>query len=301
MHPRRISILTCLLCGLLLLPAVAPAAPQEGGGGGGRFGDAEATVINLDFPGGTAAEYVEAIRKTGAPVNVVTLNDLSAVRVPPMTLKRVEIAAAVMLLQGMADRMEAPSVYLDVEQPAAASPGSTAVFTIQAQPRTNRAAPRGRAQTMVVSVRDILEAAINVEDLLTAIETALEQLRHEYEPADIKFHEATSLLICRGQPGQTDAIEQVIQQISYDMEVQRVRRDQTHSIEELTVRLAAMEQDLAATREALEAAEAQRRDYEDEIRSLRIAVEAMQTENQMLQSRNAELERQLKMKSGGGR
>jgi hypothetical protein len=302
MRSRRLSILACLLGGLLLPLATAPAAPQDGGGGrSGGLGNLPATIIDLSFPGGTAAEYVAALRKTSAPVNVVVLNDISPVRVPPMTLKRVEIAAAVSLLDGMPDVVDAPTIYLEVNQPAAAEGASTDVFTIQARARSMRRAARGEAQTMVVSVRDLLEEHVKVDDLLTAVETALEQLRSEYQPADVKFHEATGLLICRGQPGQTNAIEQVIAQLQDDMVRSLNRQRADRDLEGMAARLAELEQELAATREALQSAEQQSREYEMVIHKERMAVESMQVENQRLHARIDELERELKIRSDRAR
>jgi chromosome segregation ATPase len=60
---------------------------------------------------------------------------------------------------------------------------------------------------------DLLDENLKPEDALTAIQTALELIQGADEPAQIKFHQETGILICRGSPEQVESIQQVITQL----------------------------------------------------------------------------------------
>ncbi len=165
-------------------------------------------LIDLRFPGGTARDYVSAIRAKGDLVNIVLMPEAADVRVPPVELRSVSIADALELLDEVSDRRpNQVAVQLAVSARGRDGDGS-AIYTVTSN------AGRGQASgTMVLSVAPILEGGVEPEALLTAIETALELVAEEYEPAQIRFHEATGLIIARGHPEQLRLIRELVGQV----------------------------------------------------------------------------------------
>jgi chromosome segregation ATPase len=85
------------------------------------------------------------------------------------------------------------------------------IHTINARILTINSADR---DSTVMDISGLLEGQTKPADVLTAFETALEMLKGEYQPAQIRFHEATGLLIARGHPEQIGTIQRVVQQLN---------------------------------------------------------------------------------------
>jgi hypothetical protein len=205
---------TCLsLITAAFVAAAASPAPAADDGG----------PLDLKFPGGTVAEYVEALRAaTGA--NVVVWPEAEGVPVHPMQLSRVTLADAVFLLDGLERGFEHRHVRLDVDflgQPDQEE--ARPIFQIRAQVRS----PRGPTEvfTRVWSLSGILGNR-SADDVLTAVETSIE-LAGDLDPAaSIRYHGETMLLIARGGPGQISAIESVIDAL-VDADERRMHREDT--------------------------------------------------------------------------
>ncbi|MEE8459058.1 MAG: hypothetical protein V3S08_04255 [Phycisphaerales bacterium] len=61
-------------------------------------------LIDVRFPGGTATKYIEAIRKAAGDINVLIAQDVVKIQIPPVTLSKVSVAAALILLDGKEQR-----------------------------------------------------------------------------------------------------------------------------------------------------------------------------------------------------
>ena len=166
--------MTCLrVLSTILLAAMAISAPAAA-----QSEHADAVqAIDLKFPGGSVAEYIEAIRRAAEYLNVVVMPEVAQVRMQPVELKRVDPTAAVRLLHGLRQERPEGAIVLTVD----AIPGElfrSTVYTVSAVPEV-----RGRQRTATDSefwsLQEILEAETppgNPEDVLTAVETALDML-----------------------------------------------------------------------------------------------------------------------------
>lgn len=251
------SILICLCAALIVVPALAqddqatqanqprretPPAPLP-----------EPKPINLEFPGGTATEYINAVRKAATDVNIVTMADLSSIQVPPVSLKNVNPASAIEILQSIPQEQPGRHIEIHFREDRPKSREQLPVFTVTANIIANSVqGRRAGEQTTVASISDLLEGKLKAADLLTAVQTALEMLKNEAQPAQIRFHEETGLLIARGSDDQISAITMVLQQVRERAGRDRVRDDARDQLQKAMNRAAQLELELGKTTALLE-------------------------------------------------
>jgi hypothetical protein len=85
--------------------------------------------------------------------------------------------------------------------------------------------PGAAVESTVMSVADVLQGDITADDLLTAVNIAIEVVGRADEPADIKFHKETGLLIARGSIRQIVALRQVVVQLREQMQSPKITSD----------------------------------------------------------------------------
>ncbi|MHC5002468.1 MAG: hypothetical protein ACYTJ0_05035 [Planctomycetota bacterium] len=184
-------------------------------------------LIDLSFKGGTVGDYVAVLRTKAPNVNIVVVPGADGVQLPPFELRSVDLHSAINLLQTVVEEREDRSVMLDVAITPARSPEASQVYTVRAADRGRRASPP--RESLVLAIEDILRGGMEAEALLTAIETSLDLLAGETDPAQIRFHEATGILIARGHPLQMSTIAEVVDQIrrnvSFRMQEERREED----------------------------------------------------------------------------
>lgn len=240
--PSPRPILAALAAAMLALPA-APAPGQD------EFDTfvptetrsrtiaAEVRLLDIDFAGGTLAEFAGALRAAAGPhpVNVILTPEAQALLVPPMNLRRVTAEAALGTVASLCGAA--------VEQ--FHSPGES-IFTLDARQLTGRFGrpPDGPPETdadrrrreaiarrdeisaaqsapqpahlRVYSVRDFVDGAgITYETVLDALRTALSVGGGEPE-AEVLHHEASGVLIVRGTQTQQGLAEQMLEAIRRD-------------------------------------------------------------------------------------
>jgi len=173
---------------------------------------AAAQAIDLKFQGGTAAEYIEAIRRVATNLNIVVMPEVAQVRMQPVELNRVDPTAAVRLLHGLRQERPEGTIVLSVDT----IPGElfrSTVYTVSAIPE-GRGRQRKATASAVWTLTEILEGGTAAEDVLTAVETALEMFDEDYDQATLRFHEETGLLMAYARPEQVEAANDVIEALS---------------------------------------------------------------------------------------
>jgi hypothetical protein len=172
-------------------------------------------VISLEFPGGPLADFVEAVRKSGKDVNVLLMTpEAGKISLPPVRLKSVSVDAALAVLHNCEFRWDDTTVALDVEPFGPRSQG--AVYRITAN-RIDRKSG-GPTEVHVWTVADLLIKGLTAEEILTAVETAIELYGGKSPAAQIRFHEATGLLVGSGTGDQLAAIDRVVRELREGVE-----------------------------------------------------------------------------------
>jgi hypothetical protein len=202
-------------------------------------------LISLDFPGGSVADYIGAVRRALPDVNVVLHPRVEEFQVTPVQLRNVHERAAVTMLQNAAvhPRGEGRLAVRVIEGPAVAwrrvpgrierVPAGNTVYILETDLKLSETTPTGSPRhSLVLAVADVVGEHITAADMLAAIETALELRDDDEPPVQIRFHEATSMLIARGTRSQVQQVEIVIDQLRI---VAAQRRDAADLVPRLEV------------------------------------------------------------------
>lgn len=170
-------------------------------------------TISLKFAGGTVADYVKAVQAQRAgkdnPVNVILSPGVERIAVNPIEFNLVSVDTAMRLLERVA---EVPPGQLRAERISGDAMSSTFAINQRSADRTS-----SEQELEVLSIAQLTnptvdgvarpELAIKPDVILSAVELALPTGE---EPARVKYHEESRLLILQGSPRATNAVHQVI-------------------------------------------------------------------------------------------
>jgi hypothetical protein len=300
MHARNTIALAGILATVLTAAPALQAAPQAEQ----RGAQERPSLIDLEFGGGTAVDYLEAVRRAaGGELNLIIAPDVRLVRLQPITLKRVDVMAAVSLLDDMQQDLNDRWIELEVGRKGGAG-GRTGlpIFVVDAEivVKNPRQSPKA---SEVWSVKGTLERGMKPEDLLTAIETALELFGDEYDPVNVRFHGETGLVLARGYHEQIAIIQTVIDELArpssvdeHEAAMERLRAEAEHEIRMREQQMAQIEQDRQQQMARMDLDHQQQiarmeREYEQQIQgalqNLRDVQQAMQSQ---LRNRDAEIQ-----------
>ncbi|MDY7110360.1 MAG: hypothetical protein SYC29_17155 [Planctomycetota bacterium] len=246
----------------LVLLAMSLCGPA---GARGEPNDADPRPIDLAFPGGSVAEYVEALRGEAEYLNIIVMPEVAQVRMEAVELRQVDPTAAVSLLHGLQQEGAGGMVQLAVDRVSGELFRST-VYTVSAIPKGTRR--RQATDSEVWSLAEILQADVSAEDVLTAVETALDMFEQTYEPTEVRFHRETGLLIAYARPDQIEAVDDVVSALTVALR-SRAPADRGPKIAELETQLAAARGEVEALRHELVESETRMKLYMMEIESLR--------------------------------
>ncbi len=259
-----------LLGVLAALTAAGIAGPGTPAAQGGPDDDAP-KLISVKFRGGSAAEFIAAIRRVANELNVVVAPEASEITIPAMTLSGVTPPAALNLVDGTTHQSRGGrSVKLTVKHMQVYSPHERPTYQVVAHVRGPTASTNAGVWTLAV----VLESGVGSEAVLSAIQLALEVLGSS-TPADVRFHEETALLIARGDADQLESIDEVL--------------DRLHEALEAKKSMAFIDTEQRRVIEALATAESQRNEALEELRMFHREMERMEV-------RIAELQRTLEGK-----
>ncbi len=246
---------------------VGPGAPAAQGGPD----DDAPRLISVKFQGGSAAQFIAAIRRVAGELNVVVAPEASEITIPAMTLNGVTPAAALNLVDGTTHQSRGGrSVKLMVKHMQVYSTHERPTYQIVAHVM----GPTASTSAGVWTLAGVLESGIGSEAVLSAIQLALEVLGSG-TPADVRFHEETALLIARGDADQLQTIHEVLDRLQDALEAMH--------------RMAALDTEQRRVIEALAIAESQRNEALEELRVFHREMERMEV-------RIAELQRTLEGK-----
>ncbi|KAA0216212.1 MAG: hypothetical protein DYG94_05790 [Leptolyngbya sp. PLA3] len=199
-------------------------------------------LVSVDFPGGTLADFVLAIRHAVAPadVNVVLRGGAESLLVPAVTLRNVatESAFEAVCPPDQANivcvRNEGapifvidakPVVYTRAPNPEATHAIGRRVFGDADQPRPS--------VLRIYSVKDIVSGNIPLPAIMDAVKTTLAVQREEPQP-ELLFHEDSGVLIVRGTEAQHVVVDNLLKTLERDAEQTRVMAEREADMAQVT-------------------------------------------------------------------
>lgn len=164
-------------------------------------------IGNLDFPGGTVAQYLEAVEKAFGPFNKVLTPEAAVVRVQPMRFTSVRFGDVILILRSVSHREAGGTLSVFKEQ-------GTEIWRIGFSPFPVIPAPSQPsipAELRVWTLRGLIDGGTRVEDILSAVETAVGLIGGSPK---IRYHKDTGILIILGSPRELDAANQVLNSLA---------------------------------------------------------------------------------------
>ena len=205
-------------------------------------------LINVEFQGGTVAEYVAAVRtaadKVGTDVNVVVPADAQVITVPPLSMRGVSVQTS---LTSLASAFPRNSAYWFEVRAFSQSVDEAESFAIEFENRTRPGmvvqpgmsgqlpaqAKPGTVLTEVFTVRDIIEAPpgfadtdstrLSKDNLLRAVDAAFSLQGVQDVAPEVLFHAESGLLIVRGAREQVELAKAILERIGSDLSARRAR------------------------------------------------------------------------------
>lgn len=176
-------------------PAVKGGAPEAG----------ERVGVDLAFPGGTIGEYFETLRKAAGDINLIIMEPaVAAIRFPAVRLRSASLGSAVKIVNGRYDIENGNEYEVHVQALGSDSPGQKDVFQIFGERIV-----RVRVEVKIWTLTDLLEGGFKAEDVLSAVEMAVNMV-DVGDPAKVRFHEGTRLLVLSGNGNQCAVVNDVI-------------------------------------------------------------------------------------------
>lgn len=159
--------------------------------------------FDLRFGGGTAVEYVEAIREAYSNANILAMPGLEEFVVPAVNLDGVTVDAALESIEGQEAMID--GAWAKVRLSDADIEGrEERVFTISLERRESK------LESRVWSVGEQLELGVDEADLLSAVQAVLTL---NDQVATVRFHPETRLLMVRGHHQTLEMVQETISQI----------------------------------------------------------------------------------------
>lgn len=192
--------------------------------------DGNLVRFDLDYPGGTPGQLVEAIEKaSGKPLNAIIPYEFATVNLPQLRMKSVTVPELFDALRAASSRaVTRVGGYSIMRGPGTGSGLMPQVELVQTsygfettgtrRDNTvwhffiNQPLPVESKGTRFWQLAPYLET-YTVEDITTAIQTAWKMLG-EKTPPTMSFHKETKLLIAVGDQGKLQLIDTVLEQLS---------------------------------------------------------------------------------------
>lgn len=198
--------------------------------------------FDLEFRGGTVAEYVRAIREANPCANVLVMPNAADGSVPPIALRSVNVEMALRLIsEGQPRRSDGFEEFLiltvfnlpDLEQEA---------FRLERVQRRIPLVGPGSAggdsspEVGVWGLSSIVTGGIDASRVIGAIEIALATAG---DGAEVRYHEPTRLLVVRGTRVHISVVNKIIGTLGVEAsEKAEQRRALEESVASLRVRVA---------------------------------------------------------------
>lgn len=229
--PRTLRPAVLALCAALASLSPPPALAQDSPTPGGAVARSTPPfTVTLDFPGGSLANYLDAIRRAAGhnPANIMIRGDAADIQIAPVSLRDITIDQATELIAG--PHSEGPRRYHVETSRYAAESAAGAAYLVVIHDAGDAAAVRP-SRVSILTLRDLIcplpgdprDSTVPAEVALTAVEAAVAVAAPEGQRSKIQFHAESGLLVLAGPPEAISAAEEVLDRIRSDVRARRER------------------------------------------------------------------------------
>gem|GEM_PF-6773373 len=193
--------------------------------------------FDLRFDGGTAIDYVNAIREAYPTANILAMTGVEGFSVPAVNLEGVTVKAALEAIADQRATIDGGVAEMQLER-AEIKGTNESVFTLSLKRHDSE------ADSMVWSVGEQFELGVDEADLLSAVRAVLEL---NDQQAVVRFHPETKLLMVRGSQQTLEMVNQTLEQIQQSAWVDRKRdnaSNESEAISRLRARITELERQL---------------------------------------------------------
>lgn len=253
-------------------------------------------VFNVDFPGGTALDYVDCVRRAIEranlePANIVAAPELGSIEVPPLQLQAVSIETALNLLTAL------PPGPHQIAFNMLGAPDGRPVLTLRALTRsrsTRAPSPDTMPRLYVVSLRRVIDSGISSEQALSALEAVLGLASDDDSPPRLRFHEDTAVLAVMGRPDQIEAAASVVSALETSAQAVERARELSNRDSSRRTQEARVAEELAAQTARLREAESERTRLSVALKMLEEELQQARMEADRTRAQRLELESELR-------
>jgi hypothetical protein len=189
-------------------------------------------MLSVQFPGGTVAEYVEALREAVKPEPAnIALSERAAVAIlPPVRLEKVTVGTALGAIEFIApSNANERWVIAPLSRQGPGEPEAYAVTLAQmqmggpAQYTQTVSLPDEERVLQVFSLKEVIDGMApqsgrSPDTVLSAVELALQMgARTDDDPADVKFHADSGLLIINASREEVGSVAELLQRMRDDV------------------------------------------------------------------------------------
>ena len=259
--------------------------------------DSPIVIEHLDFKGGTLAQFVEALREglDHAPVNVLLRNDAGNVRIPTLELRDVSLDTALRAAVPIGQReTRQPDGSLLVQwtflDRTEVNDRGSPVYVFDAGSEVQKPpAGDGERRFEVFGLGRVIGDG-DADGVLEIIDAAMSL--DDAEPAELRYHKDSGLLIVRGTHEQLVLVDQVIGRLEADRSrTSDEDRDRAEHIADLEFGLERAQTDLETAARHLEAVERQRDRTADLVKRQFAGEEQLENIEMEVIDRRAEVQR----------
>jgi hypothetical protein len=181
------------------------------------------TKFNLDFPGGTPAQLVNAIEKaTGKPLNAIIPDEDADIKLPPLKMDDVDVVQLFAALEQASikqiaiktgnNSFNAYSTFVGGYGFRTADNKLTddSIWYFHMDKPSLPPVISTEKVCQFYSLAPYLDRGFTVDDITTAIQTGW-KMSGETEVPELNYHKETKLLIAFGEPDKLKTIENVLQ------------------------------------------------------------------------------------------
>lgn len=212
-------------------PAAPPAVAEEEVE---EVDDDEVCIVSLEFPGGKLSDFITTLRRVLRETeskrfhNLLATGPTSRISLPAIDVYQVEIGS---LFEAVATMVQ-PQHVLDFRM-IHNGEGHPVMMLSTFPDQSNDLDPDDGSKVAVeafalrglttVLPTEPANFALSTATVLTAIETALELTPGEGDPATLRFHEDSGLLLVQGTARQLDTVRRILDTLSVDIDRLRSR------------------------------------------------------------------------------